>query len=106
MRFADEDIDVVLVVGEEGVDVGLVEEFGALGLREDEVGEDDEAEESVEGEPGEDEVGPVVKEGEEGEDDPVHEPWCELGGVGGAEGFVGSEYGEDDCYGGSVVISG
>ena len=44
MGLADEDVDVVFVVGEEGVDVGLVEEFGALGLGKDEVGEENKAE--------------------------------------------------------------
>lgn len=39
------------MVCEEGVDVGLVEEFGALSLGKDEVGEDEEAEVGVEGEP-------------------------------------------------------
>lgn len=47
----DEGVDVVFVVGEEGVDVGLVEEAGALGLGEDEVGEEEEADVGVEGEP-------------------------------------------------------
>lgn len=42
----------MFVVGEEGVDVGLVEEFGALSLGEDKVGEEDEAEVGVEGKPG------------------------------------------------------
>lgn len=48
----DEDVDVVFVGGEEGVDVGLVDETGALGLGEDEVGEEEEAQIGVEGEPG------------------------------------------------------
>ena len=39
MRGDDELVDFVLVVGEEGVDLRLVEELGALGLGEDEIGE-------------------------------------------------------------------
>ncbi len=104
VRLADEDVDVVLVMSQERVHVGLVEEFSALGLREDEVGKEEKAEEGVEGEPGDNEVGPVVKEGEDGEDDPVHEPWRELSWIRGAKGFVGGEDGKHDGYGGSVVI--
>lgn len=52
MGRGDEDVDVVFVGGEEGVDVVLVDEAGALGLGEDEVGEEEEAEVGVEGEPG------------------------------------------------------
>ena len=47
----NEDIDVVFVSGEEGVDVQLIDEACALGLREDEVGEEEEAEVGVEREP-------------------------------------------------------
>ena len=101
----DEAIDVVLVLREEGVHVGGVEELGALGLGEDEVGEEEEAEKGVEGDPGEDEVGPVVEEGEAGEHHPVHEPGGELRGVGGAQGFVGGEDGEGYCDDGSIAFS-
>lgn len=52
MGGGDEDIDIVFVGGEEGVDVVLVDEAGALGLGEDEIGEEEEAEVGVEGEPG------------------------------------------------------
>lgn len=52
MGGGDEDIDIVFVGGEEGVDVVLVDEAGALGLGEDEIGEEEEAEIGVEGEPG------------------------------------------------------
>lgn len=76
--------------------VALVEEARALGLGQDEVGEEEEAEGGVEGEIADEEVGPVFEEGEEREDDPVHEPGGEEGGVGGAEGFVGGEDGEKD----------
>ncbi len=47
----DEIVDVAFVLGEKGVDVGLVEDTGALCLWEDEVGEESEADVSVEWEP-------------------------------------------------------
>ena len=47
----DEGFDVGFVVGEEGVDVLLVDGTGALGLWEDEVGEEEEADVGVEREP-------------------------------------------------------
>ena len=55
---ADEDVDVVLVLDDEGLNVGVVEEFGALRLGQDEVGKEDEADPGVEGEPADDEDGP------------------------------------------------
>lgn len=54
----DEVVDCELVVVQEGVDVLLVEDAGALGLWEDEVEEEKEAEPGVEWDPGEDEAGP------------------------------------------------
>lgn len=51
MGRGDEVVDVVFVGGEERVDVRLVEEAGPLGLGEDEVGEEEEAEVGVKGEP-------------------------------------------------------
>lgn len=33
---------------------------------------------------------------EDGESGPVHEPWCEIGGVAGTNGFVGGKDGEQD----------
>lgn len=96
----DEVLDLTLVLAEEGVDVGFVDEARALGLREDEVEEEEEADVRVERDP----VGVDVSEGERSagggadeheeeppdpglnqesaaEDDPVHEPWCQLSGV-------------------------
>lgn len=75
MRVGDESLYLGLMLREEGVDVGLVEEAGALSLGQDEVGEDEEAEVGVEGDPGDDVPGPGFEEGEEAEGDPVHEPW-------------------------------
>ena len=57
------------------MDIGSVDPVRALGLRQNEIGEEREAEKRVKGEPGEDEPGPGLEECEEGEDDPVHEPW-------------------------------
>ena len=45
----DEIVNVVFVAGEERVDVGLVDEPCALGLRKDEVAEEEETEGGVEG---------------------------------------------------------
>jgi len=50
----------------------------------------------VEGNPIEYEVQLALDEQEEGEGGPVHKPWREVGRVGGAEGFVGGEDGEED----------
>lgn len=94
MRVRDEDIDVMLVVREEWMHVALVDKSRALGLGQDEVGEEDEAEGGVEGEPADEEVGPIFEEGKEREDDPIHEPGGQEGGVRGAERFVGGEDGE------------
>lgn len=44
-------VDFSFVGGKEWVDVSLVKETGALGLRQDKVGKEDETEEGVEGEP-------------------------------------------------------
>lgn len=95
MSLGDEDIDIVFVMSQERVDVSLIEELCALGLGQDEVGEQDETEVGVEGHPADDEVGPVFEEREAGQDDPVHEPWGQDGWVGGAKGFIGSKDGEE-----------
>ena len=58
MGLADEEVDVLFVLDDEGLNVAVVEELGALGLGEDEVGEEDEADPRVEGEPADDEDGP------------------------------------------------
>lgn len=54
----DEVVDCEFVGLEEGVDVLSVEDFGALGLGEDEVEEEDEADPGVERDPEEDESSP------------------------------------------------
>ena len=83
------------------IHIPLVDHPCALGLGKDEIAEESKAEERVEGEPGEEgEKG--FEEGEEGEDDEVHEPWDELGRVGGAQGFVGGEDRERDGYEGAT----
>jgi len=51
MRVADEVIDVSLVVGQEGMDVVLVDHFCALSLRQDEIGKDHQADPAVERKP-------------------------------------------------------
>ena len=44
----DEVVNIVFMVGEEGVNVGLVDKLCALGLRKDEVAEEEETEGGVE----------------------------------------------------------
>lgn len=52
MGRGDEVFYLLLVGVQPGLDVGLVDEAGALGLGEDEVEEEEEAEVGVEGDPG------------------------------------------------------
>ena len=47
----DEFVNVMFVVGEEGMDLGLIEKLGALGLGKDEVREEGEADVGVKGQP-------------------------------------------------------
>lgn len=118
MGGGDQVLDLRLVVLEVRVDVGGVDDAGALGLREDEVEEEEETDVGVQRDPGEKKVskrfcygrregcgrhspdeepfGPTLNEESAGEDDPVHQPWCQLGGVGGLEGFVGGEEREEE----------
>lgn len=102
MRVGDEVLYFGLVLGEEGVDIGLVEEARPLGLGQNEVGQDKESDVGVERDPGYDVPGPGLKEGEKSERDPVHQPWCQLSGVGGSERFVGCEDGKEDCEQGTT----
>ena len=44
----DEVVDIMFMLGEEWVDLGLVDKFGALGLGEDEIAEEKETEGGVE----------------------------------------------------------
>lgn len=115
--FRDEFFDLGFVVLEEWVDVGLVDDAGALGLGEDEVEEEEKADVGVEGNPSgvsrrncrgegscdipdENPFSPGLDEERAGEDDPVHEPWRQLGGVGGLECLVrGEEWEEEGCDG-------
>lgn len=83
--------------------MALVEESRALGLREDEVREETEAEVGVEGKPSDDEVGPVFDKDEDGVNHPVHEPWCQESRIRGAKGFVGGEDWEEDCQDGAII---
>ena len=95
MDIGDDAVDFCFVLDEEGLDVACVEEAGALGLGQDEVGEEEEAEGAVEGEPGEEwEVG--FEEQEEREGGPVLEPGDEQRGTARAEGFVGEVDREED----------
>ena len=99
VRGADCLVDLALVLFEEWVDVLLVKHDGALFPWSDEVEVYAEADPGVEGNPGEDEVELRFNREEEREGRPVHEPWCEEGGIASADGFVGGENGEEDrCH--------
>ena len=103
VAFGDHAVDLAFVFFEEGVDVFLVDEDGALFARQHEVEVDAEADPGVEGHPGEDEVELRFDEEEEREGGPVHQPWRQDCRVGGAEGFVGGEDGEEDGGDGAVI---
>lgn len=44
---------------------------------------------------------PGLDERHTADNDPVHQPWCQLGGVVGLEGFVGGEDGEEEARDGA-----
>jgi hypothetical protein len=96
MGLSDQNIDIAFMLDNERLDVGVVDEPGALGLGKDEIGEEEEAEPGVEGKPANDEDGPRLDQEERGENNPVEEPGGQLGGVGGAERFVGGIDGKED----------
>lgn len=48
---------------------------------------------------------PALNEECAGENDPVHQPWCQLGRVGGLEGFVGREEREEERCDRAVSVS-
>lgn len=93
---SDELLDGGFVLLEVGVEVGLVEVTGALGLGQDEVQQEAETQVRVEGDPHEHEADPGLDEEHARQDRPVHEPWRQLGGVGGLERLVRGEEGEEE----------
>ena len=105
MTFADSAIDLALVLLQKGVDVLFVEEDGSLLSGQNKVEVQCEAHPRVEWDPIEDEVELRLDQQEEGERGPVHEPWGEHGGIGGAQRFVGREDGEEDGSDGAGVLS-
>jgi hypothetical protein len=96
VRVRDEVVNLALVVVQQRLEVLLVQEGGALRAREDQVEVQEEAHPGPEGDPAEDEVEGVFDRREEDQHHEVDEPWCQLGGVRGVEGFVGGEDGEED----------
>jgi hypothetical protein len=96
VALGDEVVDFALVVVEEGLDVLLVGEGGALGTRHDQVQVEEEADPGIEGDPAKDEVEDILDGGEDGQDNKVDEPGREQGGVGRVQGFVRGEDGEED----------
>lgn len=69
---ADHAVDLAFMLGEERVDVGLVDEDAALFTWEDQVEVDAEADPRVERDPVEDKVELVLDDKEEGKGRPVH----------------------------------
>lgn len=74
-------VDLALMVVQEGLNVLLVEEAGALGAGQDQVQVQEEADPRVKGDPAEDKVEEVLDRGDYGEDDKVDEPGRDEGRV-------------------------
>lgn len=96
VHLVDQVVDLALVTLKPWVDVGLVDVDRALLARHDEVQVDCEAHPGVERYPVEDEVELRLNQQEDRQGGPVHEPWCKVGGIAGADSFVGGEDGEED----------
>lgn len=82
----------------------LVDEDAALLTWRNEVKVDDEADPAIEGDPVQDKVELVLDEEEDAQGGPVHEPWGKKARVGGAEGFVGEEDGQEDGEEGAARV--
>ena len=87
----DQVVDLALVGLKPWVNVGLVDVNGALLARHDKVEVQCEAHPGVEWYPVENEVELRLNHEEEREGRPVHQPWCEVGWVTCADGFVRGE---------------
>jgi hypothetical protein len=97
-------VDLTLVLVQEGLDVLLVYERGALRARHDQVEVDEEADPRVERDPAENKVEDILNGGEDGEHDEVDQPGRKQRWVGCVEGLVGREYGEQNGCGDAVVV--
>ena len=92
----DQVVDLALVRLKPWVDVGLVDVNGALLARHDEVKVQCKTHPGVERHPVKNEVELRLNHEEEREGCPIHEPWCEVGGVACTDGFVGGENWKED----------
>lgn len=96
VRIGDEGVYLALVGVQPRVEIAAIEIHGALLTGEDEIEMDSEADPGVERRPGQNRVEEGFTGQEEGHGGPVHQPWCELGGVGCADGLVRGEHREED----------
>lgn len=104
MALGYEVVDLTLVLVQEGLDVLLVHERGALRAGHDQVEVDEEANPRVERDPAEDEVEDILDRGEDGEHDEVDQPGRKQRWVGCVQGFVGRKYGEQNGRGDAVIL--
>lgn len=114
MCSSNELFNLGLIFLEIRVDIGGVDDTGTLGLRQDEVEEEEESDVLVkrypeqnswlegvflalqyayrgQSVPDKEPIGPALNEQSASQHHPVHQPWCQLSGIGGLEGFVGGE---------------
>jgi hypothetical protein len=103
VAFTDHGVDLSFVLGEEGVNVGFVDEHTALLSGSNQIEVDTEAEPAVKRDPVQDEVELIFNEEEDAESGPVHKPWCEDTRVGGTKSFVGEEDGKEDGEDGAAM---
>jgi hypothetical protein len=100
-------VNLALVRLEPWVDISLVNVNGALFARHDEVEVQCKAHPGVEWHPVENEVELRFNHEEQREGGPVHKPWCEVGGIASADGFVrGENWKEDRGDGAGLNVSG
>ena len=89
-------VDLALMRLQPRVDIGLVDVNGALFAGHDEVEVQCKTHPGVEWHPVKNEVELRLNHEEEREGGPVHKPWCEIGGIASADGFVRGEYWKED----------
>jgi hypothetical protein len=100
-------VNLALVRLEPWVDISLVNVNGALFARHDEVEVQCKAHPGVEWHPVENEVELRFNHEEQREGGPVHKPWCEVGGIASADGFVrGENWKEDRGDGAGLKVNG
>jgi hypothetical protein len=97
MGVADESIDLALVLVKERKDVAFVDKYTALLLaRNDEIQVHAKSHPAIEWDPAENEIELGFDHEEKTQSCPVHEPWCQDGGIRCAQSFVREEHREED----------